>query len=422
MNEPQEPMNATAGTAPATSVTDNNNNNDMTLRNVIHQGCKRIDLGAAVLPQPLLNDSEYAKVLGREMNAIVVEHHLKWGPLCHDLPGPLESGTPSTRVGRYDFHHADAIVDWAIEHKMKVKGHVLCWHVTTPSFITDNDMLTPEQVGEQLKRHIFTTMGHFRGRIMVWDVVNEALAPDGTLADTIFLRKLGPNYIEQCFRWAHECDPTCTLLYNDNKVEGIGSCKSEAFYQLLADLVHRKVPIHGCGIQAHFNAAGVGRSRCPTPRSVKEQIRRLGDLGLSVNISEMDVRVSQLPPTLRQVAQKQIYHDIVAAALTEPAFDGIWLWGFTDRHTWVSNFYYEDEPLVFDKDYQRKEAYYSLRDALATMSVGGTVGGGVLLESDFDDKGRPWGHLWMQPEPEGVEGANTEGGGDSRPDWEQSAT
>jgi GH35 family endo-1,4-beta-xylanase len=30
-----------------------------------------------------------------------------------------------------------------------------------------------------LRRHIFTTMGHFRGRIKVWDVVNEALAPDG---------------------------------------------------------------------------------------------------------------------------------------------------------------------------------------------------------------------------------------------------
>ena len=39
--------------------------------------------------------------------------------------------------------------------------------------------LSPCDVREQLRRHIFTTMGHFRGRIKVWDVVNEALAPDG---------------------------------------------------------------------------------------------------------------------------------------------------------------------------------------------------------------------------------------------------
>ena len=102
----------------------------------------------------------------------------------------------------------------------------------------------------------------------------------------------------------------------------------------MADLkVAKNVPIHGCGMQAHFNAAGVGKSRCPTPRMVKQQIQRIGQLGLTVNISEMDVWVSQLSADLRQVAQKQIYHDICAAALSEAAFDGIWLWGFTDRHT-----------------------------------------------------------------------------------------
>ena len=91
------------------------------------------------------------------------------------------------------------------------------------------------------------------------------------------------------------------------------------------------MPVHGAGMQAHFDAAGEGRRRVPTPRMVKEQIRRIGDLGLKVNISEMDVRVSRLVEGggdigVRDLAQRQIYHDIIAAALTEPAFDGIWLW------------------------------------------------------------------------------------------------
>lgn len=293
--------------------------------------------------------------------------------------------------------------------------------VSSPSSFLEK--MTPEEMREAIKRHIFTTMGHFRGRIKVWDVVNEALAPDGTLANNIFLRKLGPTYIEQCFEWAHEADPTAILLYNDNKVEGMGHdspnyLKSEGFYNLLKDLTERKIPVHGCGMQAHFNAAGVGRNRPPTPRMVQQQIRRLGELGLKVNISEMDVRVSKLPANVQQIAQRQIYHDIVAAALSEQAFDGIWIWGFTDRHTWVSSFYHDDSPLILDEDYDRKEAYYGLREALSSLGPGGIVGGrGVVLDDDVDSDGNKWGHLWMQPEPEKQD--QEDAGDSSRPDWEQ---
>lgn len=416
------------------------------LREVLEKACKRVDLGAAVIPKALLNpdvdefpldillahgdvsdgvdiralregvapddfnlhsmsttakSNRYSRTLQREFNAVVVEHHLKWAPLCVSEPGPLADGKPSDRLGRYDFHHADAIVDWAIRHRMKAKGHVLCWHVTSPNTLLED--MTPAQVEEELRRHIFTVMGHFRGRIRVWDVVNEALAPDGSLAENVFFRKLGPSYIEKCFRWAHQADPEAILLYNDNKVEGMdgpNKSKADGFYHLLADLLKKGVPVHGCGIQAHFNGAGVGRNRPPTPRMVKNQIHRLGELGLTVNISEMDVRVSQLDPNIRQIAQRQIYRDIIAAALSEACFDGIWLWGFTDRHTWVTHFYHDDEPLIFDEDYGRKEAYYGLREALSSITPNGIVGANVPLDSDVDEEGNSWGHMWMQPEPE----------------------
>lgn len=247
----------------------------------------------------------------------------------------------------------------------------------------------------------------------------------GSLAENIFFRKLGPSYIEECFRWAHEADPNAVLLYNDNKVEGMdgpNKSKADGFYHLLASLIKKGVPIHGCGIQAHFNAAGTGRNRVPTPRMVKNQIHRLGNLGLKVNISEMDVRVSQLAPNLREIAQRQIYHDIIAAALTEPAFDGVWLWGFTDKHTWVTKFYFEDEPLVFDELYGRKDAYYGLRDALTSIIPGGTVGRSVMLDADEDENGNEWGHPWIQSlsdiEIESFARQQNNFNGDQRPDWE----
>jgi len=306
-------------------------------------------------------------------------------------------------VGKYDFHHADRLVDWALGHNMKVKGHVLVWHVTTPSFV---EKMTSSEIREELKRHIFTTMGHFRGRIKIWDVVNEALAPDGTMADNIFLKKLGPGYIEQSFRWAHEADPDSFLIYNDNKVEGLGGAnasKSQAFYELLRDLKEKNVPIHGAGMQGHFDAAGVGKRRVPTPSAVKSQIRRIGELGLKVNISELDVRCSKLPLNVQNQAQSQIYHDIVAAALTEPAFDGIWLWGFTDKHTWITQFYHQDQPLIFDENYNRKPSYFALKRALMTL----------VLKHNSEDN---WGKDWMAPEPLFHE---KEIKGDSKPDWLQ---
>jgi endo-1,4-beta-xylanase len=413
------------------------------LKEVLAKACKKIDIGTAVLPKPLLNPdvdemefdvgenhegvapeqtfsktTSYARTLSREFNAVVVEHHLKWAPMCVSEPGPLLDGEVSDRLGRYDFHHADAIVDWSIKHKMKIKGHVLVWHVTSPCTILEK--MSPDEVKQQLRRHIFTTMGHFHGRIKTWDVVNEALAPDGTLADNVFLRKIGPGYIEQCFRWAHQADPDAILLYNDNKVEGMNgpnAKKADGFYRLLADLKQRGVPIHGCGIQAHFNAAGTGRNRPPTPRMVKNQIHRLGKLGLKVNISEMDVRVSHLPPNLRHIAQRQIYRDIIAAALTESCFDGVWTWGFTDRHTWVTHFYYDDEPMIFDENYGRKEAYYGLREALNSITPGGVVGANVPLYQDEDEDGNAWGHIWMQPEPEQKPKDEVDDSGEAKPDW-----
>ena len=277
------------------------NNNEETLRSVASSMCKRFDIGTAILPKPLFSEwddddkkkeipnatmacsdpasgteeTRYAQIVSEEFNSIVIEHHLKWAPLCHTLPGPINEHTPSTRLGRYDFAHCDAMVDWALSKQMKIKGHVLVWHVTTPDYV---EQMSSDVIREELRRHIFTTMGHFRGRIKCWDVVNESLAPDGTFAQNIFLRKLGPSYIEQCFRWAHEADPAAFLIYNDNKVEGMNGPnkqKADGFYNLLSDLVSKGVPIHGAGLQAHFNAGGVGeRQRVPTPLQVKNQIRR----------------------------------------------------------------------------------------------------------------------------------------------------
>jgi hypothetical protein len=88
-------------------------------------------------------------------------------------------------------------------------------------------------------------------------------------------------------------------------------------------------------------------------------------------------------------------------------------------HSWVTHFYYDDEPLIFDENYERKDSYYGVRDALMTLVQGGTVGGNVLLDSDFDSEGRPWGYEWRQPDSMVGDDSQPNVAGDARPDWEQ---
>jgi GH35 family endo-1,4-beta-xylanase len=74
--------------------------------------------------------------------------------------------------------------------------------------------------------------------------------------------------------------------------------------------------------------------RVPTPHAIARNIQRYAALGLTVNISEMDVRTANLPDLTiaeKDAIAEYIYHDTLAAALSEPAFTGATFWGFTDK-------------------------------------------------------------------------------------------
>lgn len=181
--------------------------NSLTLSDLASRTIRPLDIGTAVLPAPLFNYkklqnkdenvSKYPEIVAKEFNAIVIEHHLKWAPLCEALPGPHHDESTCKRSGRYDFHHVDRMVDFAIQNNMKIKGHVLIWHVTSPSWL---EGLDASALRNEMRRHIFTVMGRYKNEIKMWDVVNESLAPDGSFANNVFYRVLGESYIEEAFR------------------------------------------------------------------------------------------------------------------------------------------------------------------------------------------------------------------------------
>jgi endo-1,4-beta-xylanase len=320
-------------------------------------------VGTAVMPDLLKNDPDYAKIVESEFDTVCVEHHLKWEPLLAPQTSAMKAGECV-----YDFTNADFIVDWALSKGLQVKGHTLVWHVTSPSFLKEKE---PSELREAVRRHIHTTCGHFYSRIKSWDVVNEALAPDGSFAETMFTEKLPAlEFIEDCFRWAKNADPMPRLLYNDNKVEDVKATKSNEMFEMLKLLKGRNTPLDGVGLQAHFDASGTGLKRPASPGALFLQIERLAELGLTVNISEMDVRIAKLShvkPEARLLVQNDIYEKSLTACFRSPHFDGATFWGFTDKHTWCNDFYWPDSPLPWDVNYRKKPCYYGIANAIKNV-------------------------------------------------------
>src|ERR1700681_4308321 len=148
-------------------------------------------IGTAVRPAQL-SEAAYASTLAREFNMLEPEDVLKWEEVH---PEPQS----------FDFSHADQIVDFAIRHGMKVRGHTLVWHHQNPPWLTEGKY-TSGELAQILEKHIKTVVGHYRGKIFAWDVVNEAfdeLQP-GKLRSTIWLDQPGIGFAGNEVASSHE--------------------------------------------------------------------------------------------------------------------------------------------------------------------------------------------------------------------------
>jgi endo-1,4-beta-xylanase len=319
-------------------------------------------VGAAVRPQLFDSDPEYVPTLVREFDSVTAENAHKW-PSLH----------PSQGV--YDFAEADAVVELAEAHDMRVRGHTLLW--ANPARLPDyvNAMDAPEALRAELTDHIGTVVGRYAGRIDAWDVVNEPLQNLGTsLYENVFFQHLGADYLAEAFRIAHAADPGAKLFLNEVFATVPGTARFDAFYDLVAGLLEDGVPLHGIGLQTHL----LGGISDRDPVAFRAAVQAFADLGLRVEITEMDVPM--FTGADRREEQARIVSGIVEACLAVAACDAVTFWGFTDLHTWIdAEFGPGFEPLLFDTEYGRKPSYFALRDALLARAAVPEPGAGALL-------------------------------------------
>jgi endo-1,4-beta-xylanase len=333
------------------------------------------------------------KLIGANLN----QRMLRWDQAARDLAARefniVTAGDAFTwrqlRPSRdeYKFCGGDRLVEFAAANNLRVHAGHLTWH-QDPEWLTDGKFSRDELIAI-LKEHIQTVVGHFRGRVHAWNVVNEVFEfnNSGRLAkgeEQLWMRVIGPEYIDMAFRWAHEADPQAILIFNSADDEGTGcaarcgagntggrNLKADALYEFVKGMKARGVPIHAVGMQMHLGA----QVSSPTvdPATIAAQMKRLGDLGLDVWITEMDVPLQKPVTPAKLAAQAQTYRQVFEACLGAQSCKAFIVWGVDDGN-------YAEPPalarrgssqqgqwaaaLLFDAAFRPKPAYNALADVL----------------------------------------------------------
>jgi endo-1,4-beta-xylanase len=331
-------------------------------------------LGAALnLRQIDGSDAKSEDLAARQFSSLTPENELKWQSV-HAQPGI------------YQFKGADAYADFALKHRMMLIGHTLVWHSQTPDWVFQGkggQPATRDELLAVMRDHIHTVVGRYKGRVMGWDVVNEALSDGGAdiLRDSPWRRIIGDDFLDHAFRFAHEADPAAELYYNDYGLENPrkrGNC-----VMLLKGMLERGVPITGVGTQSHFQINN------PSREEIEKTIKEFALLGLKVEVTELDVDVlpsrgpagnadiarreqgsdelnpytSGLPDEMQEKLAKR-YSDIFGVYVRNRRSIGrVTFWGLDDGNSWLNGFPIRgrtNHPLLFGRDLAPKPAFFAV--------------------------------------------------------------
>ena len=330
-----------------------------------------IKVGAAIDNWTLRNDQNMA-LFSRHFNSATCENSMK----------PIE--TERTQ-GVLTFDTPDRVVDFVLGNKGAVmRGHCLIWHSQCPDWLTEDST----QVFKRMKEHIFAVMNHYKGKVYCYDVVNEAIDDGrGFLRNSQWLRVAGEHFIDSAFVYAHQADPDALLFYNDYGLNN--PAKREKCYQLVKGMLERGIPIHGIGMQGHYNVN-------MDYNTVDESLTRFEELGVLIQFTELDIAGGG-PDRRRQRQQQQDQMaglggysgdgGLAAPELTEEqkarqdslvteaykkffavvkkhkkSIHTITFWGLADNYSWLNSRSRQNAPFLFDGDYKAKKAYFAVRD------------------------------------------------------------
>ncbi len=315
-----------------------------------------IKIGNFAIPSRL-NEGAYYDILTSQFNLALIDNQPNWHFIDADL-------RPSATT--YNYSRIDPVVDFAQSHNMAIQMHHFIWgdEKWLPDWLKNGHYTKPQLLG-LIHDHIMNVGKRYSGKVSEWSVVNEAFSRAKRLyglhdwwADHIG----DQSFIDQAFIWARQADPHAKLILNDFNDE-IYSGTSDTMFNYIKAATARGVPIDGIGMQMHIDG-----SKTTKKSEVIANMRRFGDLGVKVYVTEFDVNMSSVAGTsdYKNRLQANIYYDMVRACIESKVCPSFAILGITDKETWYNYLGVKGaKPLPFDENYKPKPAYYSLYNALS---------------------------------------------------------
>ena len=321
-------------------------------------------IGAALnSPQIEEKDADAAILVPQQFNSITSENIMK----CEVIHPQWD---------KYNFDLADKYITYGKKNKMFIVGHTLIWHSQLSSFV--NNIKSRDSLMMFMTNHINTVAGRYAGKVNSWDVVNEALNEDGTLRKSIFLEKLGEDYLRKAFELAAMADPKAELYYNDYNIEQ--PQKRAGAIALIKKIQASGTRIDGVGIQAHWSING------PPLQDIENSIIEFSALGLKISFTELDLTALPNPwdlkgadvnqnfegspfmnpypdglPDSMQIKLAKGYEDLFKLFIKyKDKIERVTFWGVNDGQSWLNGWPVKGRtnyPLLFDRNFKPKLAF-----------------------------------------------------------------
>jgi len=269
--------------------------------------------------------------------------------------------------GKPQWQRNQAVLEWCLANGITCKGHPLGWtgQYGTPKWLLD----LPEQTATDLyKARIYNNVIGYKGKIDVWDVVNE---PVNTIPWEVALKdkensdelrynakKFGIEqiapWVEQSYKWAYDANPDGHFILNEYFTLAIPEIR-DRFYDLLKELKKRNTPIGGIGIQAHEP-----REMWFSPVEMYKTFDLYSEFNLPIHITEFIPQSAGKDITgwrtgkWTEETQAEFAEQFYTLAFGHPSVASITWWGFSDRDIWLEG------GGLLDKEYNPKPVYNRL--------------------------------------------------------------
>jgi endo-1,4-beta-xylanase len=284
--------------------------------------------GTAIAYAPFVDQGEdgrlYREFIRENFSGLVCENEMKW----YDN---------EAERGREEYAHADALLAFAEQNDLVMRGHNLFWEKEKYA-MPWLKALDPKALRAAVERRITATVPRYRGRVICWDVNNEVL--DGSF----FRSRLGADVFPWMFQEAARLDPRARLFVNEYAILGNPE-KTERLLALVRDLQAKGAAVGGIGIQSHDTDRLTDDPAAPPPGGDRAEWMMNTPLTPAMFVGTLDhlYAETKLPIHLTEISARNPDAEkrgrelemLFRLGFSHEAVQAILLWGFGAKTHWM---------------------------------------------------------------------------------------